>query len=403
MALILGPAPVVPTTHFFALSAESGSAFGVTPDGGAVGGNVNNPSTGWSDAFCWTVAGGLVRLPSLDGAGGSVFGGVGGGVGDQTIVGGSGSDGTGNVPHPVLWTPSGGLVDLGLLGGMVDGLATGCSSNGGSVAGGMTDGATSGKGFYWTLSGGLVDMGTVGSRSQVTPVAVSGDGSAVIGDAYNGDALTGGDATAWIWTPGGGMVEIGIPGGKSYSHALAVSGDGLVVVGYAGNTVLDDEAWVWSAGTGLVLLGNLGGGMTASYLLSVDAAGRTATGYSTDGGVSGGIQHACIWTSSNGSSLTDLGVISGGLAETTGSATSGDGVFSAGDLSDGAFSGGTFRWDAGGGLRPLMEEGVPTGMTTSHFNSLAASDDGSVLAGAGVINGVFSPIIWTANTTYPIV
>ena len=137
------------------------------------------------------------------------------------------------------WTASGGMQDLGTLGGN-ESRALGVSANGAVVVGWAENAAGQERAFRWTASGGMQDLGTLGGNESWA-LGVSANGAVVVGWAHN----AAGYARAFRWTASGGMQDLGTLGGM-YSGASGVSADGSVVVGGSGR-----RAFRWTASGGM--------------------------------------------------------------------------------------------------------------------------------------------------------
>jgi probable HAF family extracellular repeat protein len=187
------------------------------------------------------------------------------------------------------WTASGGMQDLGTLGGDERGLWTFLPMAPWWSA--TLNAAGHRRAFRWTASGGMQDLGTLGGRES-DAYGVSADGSVVVGGAYKtpqgsgvpfaGRRLVGCKTSArwaaviarlmvfpptapwWsagLTTPQGigvpfagrrlvGMQDLGTLGGD-WSEAYGVSADGSVVVGWAQNAAGQRRAFRWTAAGGM--------------------------------------------------------------------------------------------------------------------------------------------------------
>jgi probable HAF family extracellular repeat protein len=180
-------------------------------------------TAGWSQSLTW--------LGTLPGGCCSAAYGV---SADGAVVVGLAENATGQA-RAFRWTASGGMQNLGTLGG-TESFASGVSADGSVVVGGARNAAGQYRAFRWTESGGMQDLGTLPGGSSSTAYGVSADGSVVVGGARN----AAGQDRAFRWTESGGMQDLGTLGG-GYSVASGVSADGSVVVG-----TTDTPPWVLS-------------------------------------------------------------------------------------------------------------------------------------------------------------
>ena len=87
--------------------------------------------------------------------------------------------------------------------------------------------------FSWTPTGGMVDLGTLGGAAPDGSPALSNAHAVNASGQVVGTSFTGipGQLHAFSWTPAGGMVDLGTLGGK-WSFPLALNASGQVV-GYS--------------------------------------------------------------------------------------------------------------------------------------------------------------------------
>jgi probable HAF family extracellular repeat protein len=153
------------------------------------------------------------------------------------------------VSHAFLWTPSGGMQDLGTLTdeSVSDGFAINNLDEVAGTAGTNVDIAQPGASstvsdathaFLWTRWGGMRDLGIVRGGTWSSAVAINDLGE-VAGTA---DAADGNDH-AFLWTPWSGMRDLG-PG-----DATAMNKLGQVAVSWQGG------AYRWTPLTGMQYLG----------------------------------------------------------------------------------------------------------------------------------------------------
>jgi probable HAF family extracellular repeat protein len=291
----------------------------------------------------------LIWLGTLPGGYGSVARGV---SADGSVVVGSARNAA-ELLRAFRWTTSGGIQDLGTLGGDSS-WALGVSADGSVVVGSAQNAAGRWRAFRWTAAGGMQDLDALGGyRSEA--YGVSADGSVVVGSARN----AAGQLRAFRWTAARGMQDLGTLGGDE-SQAWGVSADGSVVVGVAENAAGQGRAFRWTAGRGMQDLGTLG--VNGSDANGVSADGSVVVGVATNAAGQG---RAFRWTAAGG--MQDLGTPSGDWSWA-------DAVSADGSVVVGWANGGAFCWTAAGGMEDL---------NTTYAHLLT---DGSVLIEARAIS-----------------
>jgi probable HAF family extracellular repeat protein len=210
-------------------------AYDVSADGAVVVGMAEN-AAGYQRAFRWTASGGMQDLGTLGGTWSEAYA-----VSpDGSVVVGSSYyyTETARQRRAFRWTESGGMQDLGTLGGNGS-WANGVSADGSVVVGVVSYYSYYGnyyRAFRWTVDGGMQDLGTLGGgRSWAN--GVSADGSVVVGWARN----AAGEYCAFRWTAAGGMKNLNttyailLTDGSVLRYALAISPDGRYIVGVGRN------------------------------------------------------------------------------------------------------------------------------------------------------------------------
>ncbi len=149
-----------------------------------------------------------------------------------------GSDPFGPTFHAFRWTPSGGLVDLGLTTG-TESIATAISGDGTVIMGEARDANRFWRAFRWTASTGMVDIGTLGGPESAA-FAVNKDGSVIVGSSLTSGSS--GSNHVFRWAATTGMQDLvtvldaaGVHTADKWvqlNNLVGISADGTVMVGY---------------------------------------------------------------------------------------------------------------------------------------------------------------------------
>ena len=271
--------------------------------------------------------------------------------------------------HAFRWTISGGVEDLGTLGGLSS-EAYGVSSDGSVVVGRAANFNGGLRAFRWTAAGGMQDIGTAASFSYSDASKVSSDGSVVVG-------LQG---QAYRWTAAGGMQTLGALASGAYSTALGVSRDGVVAVGYSYNAAGQGRAYRCTTVTGMTDLGTLGG--TEGIAHAASGNGAVVVGESRD---KNAFWRAFRWTSSG---LQNLGTLGGPMAAANDVSSDGSIVVGKSLTSSLTSSNRAFRWSAKKGMQDLRQALLSAGVTSVQnwtlFTATGVSADGKTMVGYGL-------------------
>jgi len=274
------------------LTPPSGSAFdqtygtAISADGSVVVGYARNSSSGVTQAFRWTAAGGLVllRTTSTDGTAFSSTSACCVST-DGSIVAGSGTTAaSSNDAIPLQW--SAGVSGSNSLTAVASTFANNqvrALSPDGTVIGG-TGNRSAASGFcaasvslpaLWPSPGASWDAGLPARTNAGDVQGISSSGAVVVGAVYDICAALGTAPQAFAWTAAAGYALLGALPGATFSVASAVSPDGTVVAGYSG-TSASSQAFMWTRAAGMT-------GLNASSPATGQEAGLIPTGISADG------------------------------------------------------------------------------------------------------------------------
>lgn len=221
-------------------------------------------------AYLWTLSGGLQDLGDL--GGGKSYGYAINNLGQ--IVGESYINST--TSHAFLWQ-LGQIQDLGALVGGVRSIAASIN-NQGQVVGGTVFSDDTFSAFTWTTGGGLQPLDLDGGIAS----KIKDDGR-MVGQKNN---------HAWLWNSPGAGQDLGILPGYSYAEATDMNQNGLVV-GFAANNPENDyhpcRAFSWTQSGDLKDLGTLGGADSRAF--SINKAGNIVGWSDTVDRTRG-----CLWT-----------------------------------------------------------------------------------------------------------
>jgi len=278
-----------PQGQFFPIGqlpgGSSSQVRAASADGSIAVGNAVD-ANGFYQSVIWKRDSGLSILPSLPNTSKSpVFMSASDITPDGSIIAGRSFDGSSSSRQPVLWY-NGGTLAVGL-GTLVPpnthhiGNAGALSADGSVVYGWATSAKpdVSQEIFRWTPSGGLVALGVLrpglDNFAFLAGRGTSADGSVAIGySEYVDTTGTNYVDTAFRYTLQGGMQSLGsLPGGTN-SYACAISADGRVIAGVS-ESAQGIQLFTWTTNSGMIALG-----IPSGY----DSIDATLMGISADGG-----------------------------------------------------------------------------------------------------------------------
>jgi probable HAF family extracellular repeat protein len=228
-----------------------------------------------SRIFLWTAANGMVDITGSQSGSAS--------LNDRGEVAGSVVPNGLRTGVAFVWSPEGGLTQLGTLGGPSSS-PRGINASG-HVAGVSQISTGASRAFFWSDDTGMLDLGTLGGDSS------RADAINVLGHVAGMSTIAGSNTThAFIWTETEGLIDIGTLGGST-TQPLAINATDQVV-GEATIPPFHTHAFSWTRSGGLVDLGTLGGADSTAG--SVNARGQVV-GSSR---LPGGALRATLWNTS---------------------------------------------------------------------------------------------------------
>ena len=205
-------------------------AYALNSNGSVVVGRATATGTLASQAFRWTVGGGIQNLGLAAGGAEAVAWDV---SDNGNLAVGAGPSET-FAEQVWRWSSPGPITSMGIFGGT----ARGVSGDGTYIAGTHPAG-----GFYrWTSVGGFQLLGNYPGTTQGACSAISADGTTLVG--FSGLGVFGSTNHAVKWSSTAGWTDLGFSG--NYARGLACSADGQIVVGeanYAFPTFIHAVRW----------------------------------------------------------------------------------------------------------------------------------------------------------------
>jgi probable HAF family extracellular repeat protein len=250
-------------TYASAISGDGSTIMGygwVCPNGGT-----SCTSSDRVKAYRWTVAG---KYQILGSNGSSDFFGAGGVSNDGSVI--VGEHALPNKFDAFRWTAAHGMVRLPM------NIANAVTADGAMVAGGDNWWKTSGQtGIFGPFPG---------EQDQTSAFGLSGTAQApvAVGAAIKGSGQFGPTFHAFRWTPVRGLQDLGLTAGTE-SFATAISGNGLVIVGEARDASGFWRAFRWTASTGMQDIGTLGGPESAAFAVNFDGTVIVGTSLTSSG------------------------------------------------------------------------------------------------------------------------
>jgi len=255
------------------------------------------------------------------------------------------------------------------------------SAVGSIVAGGCTNAGPAAVGYYWSELSGFTNVAGPAPNSTGCVAAVSGDGGTFVGRANTG---------AYKVSAGQPIQSLAGIAQFTTTDALHSSFDGSVIVGTAARPG-ESRAIRWTP-QGSHLLPTLPNSV-ATIPRDVSADGQIVVGYSSN---SAGARTPFVWDPISG--MQTLPDFNSGV--TTPTDVSANGLFIVGDTSLPFIGNQAVAWldrQNAVNLNDFLSSVLPAGWNLTEASGI--SDDGRVIVGSGIHNGVLEP--WIATIPEP--
>ena len=228
--------------------------------------------------------------------------------------------------------------------------------------------------FLWTPTGGMTNLGTLSGGNSSCAFEINSAG-VIAGDSF----ISNGNVNAVSWT-NNKIRNLGALPKSIFTAAFDINDNNQIVgqTTFTNGPPLQSHAFEWSATLGMKDLGTLAGGTTSmAYAINSSAV---MVGQSNSGG-SANPWHAVMWNAAR--KIQDLGILSGGTSSGAFGVNDSDEVVGYGDISTGAPH--AFLWTQAAGMRDLNSL-IPANSGWVLINANAINRLGQI-TGYGTFNG----------------